>query len=685
MRRILLDALVLGLLCAASAQAGSYTNTFNSANSTNGLNFGGSLWDGTTASRTGSAAWIKSGGAGPIGGTTNGPVFGVPGDGYLQMTFASEACGPNYTPSSYLCGGVLFDDFDPGEVVAGFTFECDLRMGNGNPAPADGFSINYVRNGDPVLTALAAGDTFPQMNNRASPNGGQFRDNGDSADLSLMEEGTQTGLAIGFDMWDSGDYTVPANPPAVGKWAPGFTHDQIGLDISVDDVLVIALEMPNGTTQGRNETPAGGTPNITDSNGNNAATDPTSIETGPYDGTGCPDGLAWCHFKVVLDPSTQTLSVWWKNTQLVTNAPVNYFPSPGRLLMAARVGGSTANIDVDNVVITTSAMLPSACVNITTPPPTQTAEMGSVAWFFVEVTNTPPTATYYQWCFNATNALGGATNSYVVLTNVQSAEGGAYTVVVTNICGAATSAPALLSVIAPVERRIVPALNLTGDVGSFLHLDYLNAFGLGASWLSLSNFTLLSTPQLYLDLSEPLPAQRFYRAWQTNAPSVGPALDMRLATEIPLTGEVGSSVRIDYINQYGPTDAWVTLDTVTLTNSPELYFDVTMFRQPTRLYRLVAATTIPVLAILAPTANQTVNNALCVVSGTTSDKVAVTDVWYRLNGAGWTQAVTTNGWTNWSAQVTLSPGTNLVQAYAQDAAGNLSLTNSVSFVYASGG
>jgi hypothetical protein len=41
--------------------------------------------------------------------------------------------------------------------------------------------------------------------------------------------------------------------------------------------------------------------------------------------------------------------------------------------------------------------------------------------------------------------------------------------------------------------------------------------------------------------------------------------------------------------QLGPTDAWVTLDTVTLTNSPQLYFDLTMFRQPTRLYRLVAA------------------------------------------------------------------------------------------------
>ncbi len=225
--------------------------------------------------------------------------------------------------------------------------------------------------------------------------------------------------------------------------------------------------------------------------------------------------------------------------------------------------------------------------SILVPPLTQTAEMGSLAGFWLEATNIAPAAAY-QWYFDGTNALGGATNCYLVLPNVQPAQVGAYTVVVTNLFGAVTSAPALLSVIAPVEQRIVPALSLTGDAGSFLHLDYVDAFGPGAQWLSLSNFTLASTPQLYLDLSEPLPAQRFYRASQTNVPSAKPVLDMRLATEIPLTGAIGSSVQVDYINQFGPTDAWVTLDTVVLTNTTQLYFDVTMFRQPTRLYRLVA-------------------------------------------------------------------------------------------------
>jgi hypothetical protein len=54
-----------------------------------------------------------------------------------------------------------------------------------------------------------------------------------------------------------------------------------------------------------------------------------------------------------------------------------------------------------------------------------------------------------------------------------------------------------------------------------------------------------------------------------------------------MAGPVGSSVRVDYINQFGPTDAWVALETVTLSNPSQLYFDVSALGQPPRLYRLV--------------------------------------------------------------------------------------------------
>ena len=64
-------------------------------------------------------------------------------------------------------------------------------------------------------------------------------------------------------------------------------------------------------------------------------------------------------------------------------------------------------------------------------------------------------------------------------------------------------------------------------------------------------------------------------------------LDLHLVPAITLTGNLGDTLRLEYINAIGPTDAWVTLDTVTLTNTSQLYFDVSSIGQPRRLYRIV--------------------------------------------------------------------------------------------------
>jgi hypothetical protein len=70
-------------------------------------------------------------------------------------------------------------------------------------------------------------------------------------------------------------------------------------------------------------------------------------------------------------------------------------------------------------------------------------------------------------------------------------------------------------------------------------------------------------------------------------PSVPPSLDLHLVPAITLTGSIGHSVRLDYINQFGPIDAWITLDTVSLSNTSQLYFDVSAPGKPQRLYRVV--------------------------------------------------------------------------------------------------
>jgi hypothetical protein len=158
-------------------------------------------------------------------------------------------------------------------------------------------------------------------------------------------------------------------------------------------------------------------------------------------------------------------------------------------------------------------------------------------------------------------------------------------VVVTNYGGSVTSAPALLAVIPPVEHRVVPALALTGTPGSTLNVDVTDALP-PASWTHLDAVPLGQAAQWYFDLSTPLPPQRFYRLWHANPGDGPPALGLQRVPALTLTGAPGTSVRIDCINQYGPTDAWITLATVTLTNTTQLYFDTSAIAQPPRLYRL---------------------------------------------------------------------------------------------------
>ena len=71
-------------------------------------------------------------------------------------------------------------------------------------------------------------------------------------------------------------------------------------------------------------------------------------------------------------------------------------------------------------------------------------------------------------------------------------------------------------------------------------------------------------------------------------PGVIPSLSiLGMVPAITLTGSPGDKVRVDGINQFGSIDAWFTLDTVTLTNTVQLYFDVSAPGQLGRLYRLV--------------------------------------------------------------------------------------------------
>ena len=224
--------------------------------------------------------------------------------------------------------------------------------------------------------------------------------------------------------------------------------------------------------------------------------------------------------------------------------------------------------------------------SIQLPPRTQTAEIAASCDLKVKAVGAP--ALRYQWFYNATNALSGSTDPILHIANAQQPSLGAYSVVVTNVYGATTSPPAILNVIPPVPRRAVPALQLTGDLGNVLQLSRAAGLDSDTIWRDVDSVTLMTSPQLYFDLSDPLPSNGFYRTKQANGLNARPSLLLSQATAITLTGTVGSTLRIDYIPQVGPTNAWVTLDTVTLTNISQLYFDLSAFHHPPRLYRVVS-------------------------------------------------------------------------------------------------
>jgi len=89
----------------------------------------------------------------------------------------------------------------------------------------------------------------------------------------------------------------------------------------------------------------------------------------------------------------------------------------------------------------------------------------------------------------------------------------------------------------------------------------------------------------------------------------------------------------------------------------------------------------PVDQIFYPKAKAIVADAMITVTGKASDNVGVTNVWLIVNGTNWA-VMTLNQWTNWSAaNVSLVPGANILQSFAADDAGNISLTNTVNCTY----
>ncbi len=219
-------------------------------------------------------------------------------------------------------------------------------------------------------------------------------------------------------------------------------------------------------------------------------------------------------------------------------------------------------------------------------PQDQSAPAGMTVRFMVSALLTP--SLMFQWFCNGA-ALPEATNSVLQLTNVAlSQNANHYYVLVTNPWGSVMSATATLTVTPglPADVRSVPGLAISGDQGTSLGVANSDTIGSSASWSTLQNLVLTTNRNWWFDLSGSS-TQRFYRTLHSSATGSDPILELHMVPAITLTGAIGSHIQIDYVNQFGPTNAWVSLTTVLLTNSPQLYFDTSAINQPPRIYSLI--------------------------------------------------------------------------------------------------
>lgn len=144
---------------------------------------------------------------------------------------------------------------------------------------------------------------------------------------------------------------------------------------------------------------------------------------------------------------------------------------------------------------------------IVTQPASQNAGIGSDVRLFVFASGY---GLSYQWLFDGTNLIAGATNSFLALTNVQTSDSGSYSVIVSNSGGSVLSQPATLNVLALLGIDMVPAINLIGDVGRDYQLEFANMVG-PSSWEVLTTLTITNRPQKYVDLTAIGQPKRVYR------------------------------------------------------------------------------------------------------------------------------------------------------------------------------
>lgn len=222
---------------------------------------------------------------------------GVDNSGYLSLTDAkSNQRGTIVLPYVGAGGHFVFgartseansahhiDNLELTETDGRVKISAMLRIGGGTVRPSEGFSLNFVRMNDPLLSGDGEG--------YAGINGFE----------NLPEEGSTTGISIGFDEWQNGPAPDPADPRTI------TTGDVVGISVRYDGEVIsqAAMWVLNGELD-----------------------DAHSLQTGMN--SGGTQSLGWARFTLDAPALTENLSQnpIWSDFQLTWKGVGVEFQSP---------------------------------------------------------------------------------------------------------------------------------------------------------------------------------------------------------------------------------------------------------------------------------------------------------------------------------------------------------------------
>ncbi len=129
-----------------------------------------------------------------------------------------------------------------------------------------------------------------------------------------------------------------------------------------------------------------------------------------------------------------------------------------------------------------------------------------------------------------------------------------------------------------VVQRNYPGLTITGTTDQSYPIQYVETMANSNNWLTLTNLTLPASPYLFIDTSAPDVSQRYYR--ESNV-----TFTAENYVGLTISGNVGSTNMIQFVDLGGDTNNWSTLTSIVLASNPQFFVDTISPRGAHRRYR----------------------------------------------------------------------------------------------------